>query len=133
MRLTVRLLLIVLKARGGSMTAGDVAERFACSWPTTSRHVKVLEGAGLVRVERRGRHRIYRLVHSRLQVLARWIRWFEPGPRAEPEEPASPVGAPESRRNSHPPFHQPRPAAYRVIRRRIQRAAKGRAPLAHLR
>lgn len=39
------------------MTAGEIAERFSCTWPTTSRHLRVLESAGLVRVEKRGRAR----------------------------------------------------------------------------
>ena len=46
---TRRHVLLVLNARGGSMTAGEIAERFSCSWPTTSRHLKVLRDAGLVR------------------------------------------------------------------------------------
>ena len=50
-----RHILIVLNARGGAMTAGEIAGRFACTWPTTSRHLRILKEAGLVRVEKRGR------------------------------------------------------------------------------
>ncbi|HMJ12152.1 MAG TPA: metalloregulator ArsR/SmtB family transcription factor, partial [Polyangiaceae bacterium] len=56
-----RHVLLVLHFRGGQMTAGEIAERFACSWPTTTRHLRVLEAAGLVRVEKRGRERVYEL------------------------------------------------------------------------
>ncbi len=60
------------------MTAGDIAARFACSWPTTSRHLHVLEQAGLVAAQRRGRERVYRLRSDRLlSVTAGWLRWFE--------------------------------------------------------
>lgn len=76
---TRRHILIVLNARGGNMTAGDIAKRFSCSWPTTSRHLRVLEAAGLVRVERRGREWGYVLDPARLrQVVGGWLRWFEP-------------------------------------------------------
>jgi DNA-binding transcriptional ArsR family regulator len=51
-----RHILLVLRFRGGQMTAGEIASRFSCSWPTTTRHLQVLEAAGLVRVETRGRH-----------------------------------------------------------------------------
>ena len=60
-------MLVVLENRGGSMTAGEIADRFACSWPTTTRHLHKLERAGLVQVEQQGRERIYRLERARLQ------------------------------------------------------------------
>jgi DNA-binding transcriptional ArsR family regulator len=48
-----RQILLSLRHHGGSMTAGEIAGRFGCSWPTTSRHLKQLEAAGLVAVETR--------------------------------------------------------------------------------
>jgi DNA-binding transcriptional ArsR family regulator len=59
------------------MGAGDIASRFACSWPTTTRHLGVLCDAGLVRVERRGRERIYALDRELLQrVAGGWLAYF---------------------------------------------------------
>ena len=73
-----RHVLVVLNARGGSMTAGDIAGRFSCTWPTTSRHLRVLEDAGLVRVDKRGREWVYVLEKNRLRgVVGGWINWFE--------------------------------------------------------
>ena len=73
-----RQILLVLRFRGGEMTAGEIAERFACSWPTTTRHLRILEGAGLVEVEKRGRERVYRLGRERLRkVTTRWLKSFE--------------------------------------------------------
>jgi DNA-binding transcriptional ArsR family regulator len=64
------------------MTAGDIADRFHCSWPTTTRHLRVLESAGLVTVEKRGRERIYKLQTERLLAVAGgWLEWF--GRRAQ--------------------------------------------------
>jgi DNA-binding transcriptional ArsR family regulator len=57
--------------------AGDIAERFACSWPTTSRHLRVLEEAGLVRGEQEGRERFYVLEEERLrEVAGGWLDVF---------------------------------------------------------
>ena len=73
-----RHILVVLKARGGEMTAGEIAGRFACKWPTTTRHLRVLEDAGLVAVEKRGREWVYRLRRDRIKnVAGTWINWFE--------------------------------------------------------
>jgi len=72
-----RQILLVLRARGGRVRAGDIARRFACSWPTTTRHLRVLEEAGLVRVEQEGRERWYVLEEKRLRrVAGGWLRSF---------------------------------------------------------
>ena len=64
----------------GRLTAGQIAERFSCSWPTTTRHLRVLQGAGLVRVERQGREWVYVLEEARLhRVVGGWLRHFETG------------------------------------------------------
>ena len=73
-----RQILLVLRFRGGEMTAGEIAERFACSWPTTTRHLRILERARLVRVKKRGRGRIYQLDRRMLRgTVSKWLRWFE--------------------------------------------------------
>src|SRR5271156_4828970 len=79
-----RHVLVVLNARGGAMTAGEIAKRFSCSWPTTSRHLRTLESAGLVRVDRHGREWIYSLESSRLHgVLGDWLGRFAPSPAGD--------------------------------------------------
>lgn len=77
-----RHILLTLQFRGGEMTAGAIADRFACSWPTTSRHLRVLQEAELVTVEKRGRERVYRLNRARLaDIVGEWIGWFRDGER----------------------------------------------------
>lgn len=72
-----RQILLVLHFRGGEMSAGDIADRFACSWPTTTRHLRVLEEAGLVQVTQEGRERFYRLQKKHLLgKLGDWLGWF---------------------------------------------------------
>jgi DNA-binding transcriptional ArsR family regulator len=87
--------LLLLQFRGGEMTAGEIAERFACRWPTTSRHLRVLEAAGLVSVETQGRERLYRLERERLlAVTGEWLRWFDvelPEDEIEEDAPGRPV------------------------------------------
>lgn len=73
-----RHILLVLQFHGGRMTAGEIAGRFACRWPTTTRHLRQLEEAKLVGVEKAGRERVYRLNVDRLHgVVAGWLGWFE--------------------------------------------------------
>lgn len=72
-----RHILMVLRARGDRVNAGQIAERFACSWPTTTRHLRVLEEAGLVRVQKEGRERHYALETGRLErVVGGWLAHF---------------------------------------------------------
>jgi DNA-binding transcriptional ArsR family regulator len=69
-----RMIIGVLHARGGEMTSKAIAERFDHSWPTTTRHLRVLEEAGLVTITLRGRERIYHLNSARLgSVAGGWI------------------------------------------------------------
>jgi DNA-binding transcriptional ArsR family regulator len=75
-----RHILLTLQFRGGEMSAGEIAERFGCSWPTTTRHLNILREAKLISVVRRGRERVYTLERERLRgVLGDWLAWFMPG------------------------------------------------------
>jgi len=75
---TRRTILSVLHANDGVMTSGAIAARFSCSWPTTSRHLRVLEEAGLVQTVLRGRERVYQLQAERLRALTTgWINRFD--------------------------------------------------------
>ena len=72
-----RQILMVVHFRGGAMTAGDIARRFAHAWPTTTRHLQVLLKAGLLAQKKVGRSRVYRLDRARLQVARDWLGWFD--------------------------------------------------------
>lgn len=71
-----RLILMTLNFEGGSMTAGDIAALFQHAWPTTTRHLRVLQDAGLIGQERHGRTRTYRIEKHRLGVARDWTAWF---------------------------------------------------------
>jgi DNA-binding transcriptional ArsR family regulator len=74
-----RQILMTVRFRGGELTAGEIARRFAHSWPTTTRHLGVLVAAGLLRVVPRGRERVYQLdVEKLLHITRDWLKWFGP-------------------------------------------------------
>lgn len=75
-----RQILLSLHFRGGEMTAGEIASRFECTWPTTSRHLGQLVRAGLVDVRPRGRERVYVLDRDQLRrVAGSWLGRFGEG------------------------------------------------------
>ncbi len=59
-----RRILAYLSAEG--LTAGEIAERFDISKPSISKHLSILEGAGLIRSQRRGQFIHYSLVRESL-------------------------------------------------------------------
>ena len=75
-----RQILLTVHFWGGTMTAGDIARRFGHSWPTTTRHLRLLTDAGLLTQERSGRARLYRLNVARLAVASDWLEWFHKTP-----------------------------------------------------
>jgi ArsR family transcriptional regulator len=77
--------------REGDLAAGELAVQFEISFPSVSRHLRVLEAAGLVSSERRGANIIYSLCTSVLEdivaelaELARLGRPVPTGPRSRP-------------------------------------------------
>lgn len=49
-----------------SLTAGEIAERFEMTKPSLSKHLKILENAGLVTSDKRGQFVHYRLADDNL-------------------------------------------------------------------
>jgi DNA-binding transcriptional ArsR family regulator len=88
-----RHILLILSHMGGELPSGYLATRFHHSWPTTTRHLGVLEKAGLVEVRRQGRGSHYRVNRERLfRVVGGWLnnlqpptpkqRWISSGPKS---------------------------------------------------
>src|SRR5689334_2455249 len=74
-----RNILLLLSHLGDELPSGYLAARFQHSWPTTTRHLGVLEKAGLVEVRREGRGAFYRLNRERVrQVLETWLSHLQP-------------------------------------------------------
>src|SRR5262245_21065746 len=86
-----RHIVLLLGHSGGELPSGYLAKRFQHSWPTTTRHLNVLEQAGLVEVRRRGRSSHYRLKRGYVQhVLGGWIGMLDAPSAANTWEPRGP-------------------------------------------
>ena len=62
---------------GGERSIGELAAPFSMSLAGASKHVRVLETAGLVRREVRGRTPLCRLDAVRLAEAEAWLRYYE--------------------------------------------------------
>jgi len=71
-----RRVLLTIYFNGGFMTAGEIAAIFESAWPTTTRHLQILEAAGLLTHEKQGRMRIYRIQQKRLELVRGWLAHF---------------------------------------------------------
>ena len=71
-----RRVLLTIYFNGGSMTAGEIAAIFDHAWQTTTRHLRVLETAGLLSHEKQGRMWIYRIEQKRLKLVSDWLAHF---------------------------------------------------------
>lgn len=58
-------------------SVGELAEPFAMSLAAASKHIKVLEGAGLVRREVQGRTHVCRLDARPMHGGMEWLRFYE--------------------------------------------------------
>ena len=60
----------------GEASVSELAEPFAMSLPAVSKHLKVLEGAGLLARERAGRSHRCRVIAAPLRDAAEWIEQY---------------------------------------------------------
>lgn len=61
----------------GEASVMELAEPFALSQPAISKHLKVLEHAGLISRSRDAQRRPCRLEPQRLQEVSRWVGTYE--------------------------------------------------------
>lgn len=61
----------------GERHIGELAAPFNMSFAAASKHVKVLESAGLIRRKRQGRRHVCRIDPSPLAAAERWLRFYE--------------------------------------------------------
>lgn len=61
---------------GGRRTVGELAEPYAMSLAAASKHIKVLEGAGLIRREVRGRTHYCQLEAGPLASAHDWLAYY---------------------------------------------------------
>ena len=64
---------IVERLSRGRATVGEIVQPFNVSWPAVTKHLRVLERAGLVGRHRAGLHRILELNPEPLEQVQQWI------------------------------------------------------------
>ena len=57
----------------GELSVGELVERLGLTQPQTSKHLRVLRDAGLVRVERRAQRRFYAVDPEPMAELDLWL------------------------------------------------------------
>ena len=68
---------MLLELASGERTVGQLAQPFAMSLAAASKHIKVLEGAGLIQREVRGRAHMCRLDPGPLETAHEWLSFYE--------------------------------------------------------
>ena len=67
---------ILDRLREGGVAVGELAAGFAMSRPAVSKHLRVLREARLVRKEKEGTQRVYRLTPGPLRDLSQWVESY---------------------------------------------------------
>ncbi|HKT84290.1 MAG TPA: metalloregulator ArsR/SmtB family transcription factor [Solirubrobacterales bacterium] len=70
---------ILERLGGGEATIGELAQPAGMSLTGLKKHVRVLEQAGLVSTEKRGRSRHCRLGPQRLEDVSAWLEQYRRG------------------------------------------------------
>jgi DNA-binding transcriptional ArsR family regulator len=70
---STRLRIVAHLCDGGPMSITRLSTGFRVTRQAISKHLRVLEGAGLVRSKRRGRESIWQLEHRRLREARRYL------------------------------------------------------------
>jgi DNA-binding transcriptional ArsR family regulator len=68
---------MLLELASGERTVGQLAQPFSMSLAAASKHIKVLEGAGLIRREVHGRAHLCRLDPGPLESAHEWLSFYE--------------------------------------------------------
>lgn len=68
---------ILLRLTHKEHTVGELAETYSMSQPAVSKHLKVLEAAGLVTKERRGRQRVVKVAPEVLRDITKHMLYYE--------------------------------------------------------
>ncbi|HEX5073192.1 MAG TPA: metalloregulator ArsR/SmtB family transcription factor [Gemmatimonadaceae bacterium] len=67
---------ILDRLHGGGVAVAELAAGFEMSRPAVSKHLRVLRDARLVREDKEGRQRVYRLTPEPLRDVSAWIESY---------------------------------------------------------
>jgi len=68
---------ILDRLQAGGVAVAELAAGFAMSRPAVSKHLRVLRDARLVRKDKEGRERVYRLTPGPLRDVSQWVESYE--------------------------------------------------------
>ena len=68
---------ILKSLRDGEKSVGELAEPLEMSWPAVTKHLKVLEAAGLLRRRREGRRHVVRIDADPMKDANEWIGFYQ--------------------------------------------------------
>ncbi|MEE2929911.1 MAG: metalloregulator ArsR/SmtB family transcription factor [Pseudomonadota bacterium] len=67
---------IMAMLANGEHSLGDIASNYEMTRPAVTKHLKILEQGGLVKVRTQGRERLHTLQPEALRSVAEWISFF---------------------------------------------------------
>lgn len=68
---------ILMRVRESDRTVNDIASQFNISLPAVSKHLKVLDRAGLISRRKQGRRRICHAEPRKLRDAAQWLDFYQ--------------------------------------------------------
>jgi DNA-binding transcriptional ArsR family regulator len=68
---------IVVRLSRGEATVSELAAPFSISLPAISKHIRVLESAGLIEQRRQAQTRPCRIVPEQLRLVTEWLEQYE--------------------------------------------------------
>ena len=67
---------ILKRLSGGELSVGELARPLEMSWPAVTKHLKVLEAAGLLNRRREGRRHVVNLNAGPMRGANEWIDFY---------------------------------------------------------
>jgi len=67
---------IMVMLADGEQSLGQIASNYRMTRPAVTKHLKILEEGGLIRVRSQGRERLHRLQPEALQTVTDWLGFF---------------------------------------------------------
>jgi DNA-binding transcriptional ArsR family regulator len=68
---------ILRNVAAGEKTVGQIAQPYPVSLAAISKHLKVLEGAGLIHREKKGSFQVVRINAAPMKEAERWLAYYE--------------------------------------------------------
>ena len=67
---------IMVMLADGEQSLGQIASNYRMTRPAVTKHLKILEEGGLIRVRSQGRERLHRLQPDALRTVSDWLGFF---------------------------------------------------------